>query len=51
MLESGGTVEDGLSAVLEAARQEYGWTVVIHRPALMRIDGCEYRWPEGNGHA
>jgi hypothetical protein len=41
-----GTVEEALDAVLEAARREYGWTVVIHRPAELRIDGCEYRWPD-----
>jgi hypothetical protein len=47
MFEQGGTVEDALDAVLQAAKREYGWTVVITSPAVLRIDGYDWRWPDG----
>ena len=46
-LECGGTVEDGLDCVMEAARREFGGLrVFVHRPAELRIDGVPYRWPD-----
>jgi hypothetical protein len=41
-----GTVEEALDAVLQAAQREFGVRVIFTAPALMRIDGCEYRWPD-----
>jgi hypothetical protein len=43
--ECGATVEEGLDAVMEAARREFGTRVIIRRPCEMRIDGYDYRWP------
>jgi hypothetical protein len=40
-----GTVEEALSAVLEAARREYGWHITIHHPCELVIDGYPYQWP------
>jgi len=45
-----GTVEEALSVVLETARREFGWHVVVVHPAQMRIDGCPYQWPERSGN-
>jgi hypothetical protein len=46
MLERGGTVEDGLDCIVEAARREFGGIrVFVHRPAELRIDGTPFRWP------
>ena len=41
-----GTVEEALDAVLQAAKHEYGWRIIVHHPAEFRIDGYEYRWPD-----
>ena len=52
--ECGGTVEDGLDCIVEAARREFGGIrVFVHRPAELRVDGVPFRWPlqNGNGHA
>jgi hypothetical protein len=54
LLEVGGTVEDGLDCIVEAARREFGGIrVFVHRPAELRVDGVPFRWPlqNGNGHA
>jgi hypothetical protein len=32
--------------LLEAARREYGWRVVVTTPAVLRIDGHDWRWPD-----
>jgi hypothetical protein len=48
-LEVGGTVEDGLDCIVEAARREFGGIrVFVHRPAELRIDGVPYRWPDAS---
>jgi hypothetical protein len=47
LLEVGGTVEDGIDCIVEAARREFGGIrVFVHRPAELRIDGVPYRWPD-----
>ena len=47
MLGRGGTVEDGLDCIVEAARREFGGIrVFVHRPAELRIDGTPFRWPD-----
>jgi hypothetical protein len=52
MFECGGVIEDALDAVMLAAQHEFGISrIVVHRPAELRIDGFEYRWPlNGDGH-
>jgi hypothetical protein len=46
-LECGGTVEDGLDCIVEAARREFGGIrVFVHRPAELRVDGVPFRWPD-----
>jgi len=44
--DADGVIEDALSAVLEAARQEFGCVIIITTPAIMRVDGHSYTWPE-----
>jgi hypothetical protein len=39
LLELGGTIEDGLSAVMEAAHQEFHCRVLIEQPARLRMPG------------
>jgi hypothetical protein len=41
-----GTIEQALDSVLQAARHEFGCTVIITRPAVLHIDGYSYRWPD-----
>src|SRR5262249_43521068 len=46
MLVAGATIEDCLSAILEAARQEFHLSCVLVRsPAKLIVDGCEFQWP------
>jgi hypothetical protein len=46
LLEYGGTIEDGLDCIVEAARREFGGIrVFVHRPAELRVDGVPYQWP------
>lgn len=47
LFDAGGTIEDGLNCIVEAARREFGGIrVFVHRPAELRINGVPYRWPD-----
>jgi len=50
MLDAGGTIEDALDAVIEAAKRQFGVRVIFTAPAEIRIDGFSYRWPETMRH-
>jgi hypothetical protein len=41
-----GFIEEALDCVMLAAEHEFGVRVIFVAPALMRIDGFEYRWPD-----
>jgi hypothetical protein len=42
----GATIEDCLSAILEAARQEFHLSrVLVRSPARLIVDGNEFQWP------
>jgi hypothetical protein len=45
LLAIGGTIEDGLDSVMEAARQEFQCKIILMAKARLRIDGCDWEWP------
>jgi hypothetical protein len=45
-LADGGTIEEALSLVVTAARQEWlDARIAFTQPARFRIDGAEFEWP------
>jgi hypothetical protein len=43
-LSEGGTIEEALSIVTVAARQEFGCRIIISNPARILVDGYPYEW-------
>jgi hypothetical protein len=49
-LAEGGTIEDALDCVMEAARREFACRVLVEQPMRLRIDGHTHIWPASDGN-
>jgi len=44
LFENGGTLEDGLNAVVTGAKHEWNVRIVSRQAAVLRVDGVDFEW-------